>query len=104
MEDNEIKKKMEEIKKEIDIFNNNIEQKINKLKIIKENIEQYFEIINDIIKKYTNNKKRNYQILININNIINNNNIINYIKNVNKNNNKYDHIIDIYYKIYNNDI
>jgi len=102
IEDDKIIKKMEEMKKEIDIFNNDIKEKINKLNKIIENIEEYYNIINNIIKKYINNKKRNYQILTNINNIINKNNIINNIKNINNNNNKYDDIIDIYNKIYNN--
>ena len=102
IEDDKIKKRMEEMKKEIDIFNNNIKEKINKLTLISENIEEYYNIINEIINKYINNKKRNYQILININNIINKNNIINNIKNINNNNNKYDDIIYIYNKIYNN--
>ena len=79
IEDDKIIKSMEEMKKEIDIFNNNIKEKINKLNKIIENIEEYYNIINEIINKYINNKKINYQILININNIINKNNIINNI-------------------------
>jgi len=101
IEENKIKEKMNELKEEIDKFNKDIEEKINKLKKIKENIEEYYKIINDIIKKYINNKKRNYQILINIKNIINNNIIINNIKRINNNKNKYEDIIDIYNKIYN---
>ena len=81
IEDDKIKKSMEEMKKEIDIFNNNIKEKIDKLNKIIENIEEYYNIINEIINKYINNKKINYQILININNIINKNNIINIIIN-----------------------
>ena len=100
IEENKIKEKMEEIKKEIEKFNKDIEEKINKLKKIKENIKEYYKIIEDIIKKYINKKKRNYQILINIKNVINNNNIINNIKIINNNNNKYEDIIDIYNKIY----
>ena len=99
IEDKKIIKKMEEMKKEIDKFNNNIKEKIDKLNKIIKNIEEYYNIINNIIEKYINNKKRNYQILININNIINKNNIINNIKNININNNN--DIIDIYNKIYN---
>ena len=92
---------MEEMRKEIDIFKNDIKEKINKLNKIIEDVDEYYNIINDIILKYINNKKRNYQILMNINNIINKNNIINNIKKI-SNNNKYDDIIDIYNKIYNN--
>ena len=108
IEDEKIIKKMEEMKKEIDKFNNNIKEKIDKLNKIIKNIEEYYNIINNIInniiEKYINNKKRNYQIFININNIINKNNIINNIKNINNNNNEYDDIIDIYNKIYNSNI
>ena len=103
IEDNKIIKIMEDIKKEIDIFNNNIKEKINKLNKINENMEEYYKIINNIITKYINNKKINYQILVNINKIIKNNNIINNIKKINNknNNNNYNDIIDIYNKIYN---
>ena len=104
IEDNKIIKGMEEIKREIEIFNNNIKEEIRKLNKIIENIEEYYKIIDNIIIKYINNKKRNYQILININKIINENNIINNIKTINNNNNKYNDIIDIYNKTYNNDI
>ena len=100
IEDNKIIKKMEEIKKEIDIFNNNLKEKLIKLIKIIENIEEYYKIIDNIITNYINNKKRNYHILININKIINENNIVNNIKIIN--NNKYNDINDIYNKIYNN--
>jgi len=103
IEDNKIIEKMDEMKKEIDTFNNSIKEKIRKLNKIIENMEEYYKIIDEIIKKYINNKNRNYQILINVNNIINNNNIIKKIKSINNNNNKYDDIIDIYNKIYNID-
>ena len=102
IEDNKIKKRMEEIKREIDIFNNNIKEEIRKLNKIIENMEEYYKIIDNIIIKYIKNKKRNYQILININKIINENNIINNIKTINNNNNKYNDIIGIFNKIYNN--
>ena len=107
IEDNKIIKYMKEIRKEIDIFNKNIKEEINKLNKIIENIEEYYKIINDIIEKYIKNKIINYQILININNIINKNSIINNIKIINNKNDKYNDIIDIYNKInnkINNDI
>jgi hypothetical protein len=102
IKENKIIDRMKEIRKEIDIFNNDIKEKINKLNKIIENIEEYYKIIDNIIKNSINNKRRNYQLLISINNIINNNNMINNIKKINENNNKYDDIIDIYNKIYNN--
>ena len=104
IEENKIIKRMEEIKKEIEIFNNNIKEEIRKMNKIIENIEEYYKIIDNIIIKSINNKKRNYQILININKIINENKFINNIKNINNNYNKYNDIIDIYNKIYNYDI
>ena len=51
IEDDKIIKKMEEMKKEIDIFNNDIKEKINKLNKIIENIEEYYNIINEIYNK-----------------------------------------------------
>jgi len=56
IEDNKILKAMEEMKKEIDIFNNDIKEKIGKLNKIIKNIEEYYNIINEIIKKYINKK------------------------------------------------
>jgi len=100
IEESQIIKKLAEIKKEIDIFNDNIKEKIRKLNKIIENIDEYYKIINNIIQNYINDKKRNYQILINIDKIINNNDIINKIKIIN-NNNEYNDIISIYNKIYN---
>ena len=100
IEEDKIIKKKEEIKKEIDLFNNNIKEEIRKLNKIIENIEGYYKIIDNIITKYFTNKKRNYQILININNLINNNSIIKNIKNIDIK--KYNDILDIYNKIYNN--
>ena len=88
---------MTEIKKEIDKFNGNIKEKIRRLNKITENIEEYYKIIDNIIQKYINDKKKNYQILKNIDKIINNNNIINNIENINNKNNKYNDIIDISY-------
>jgi len=101
IEDNRILKYIEETKKEIDIFNKDIKEKIIKLNKIIENIEGYYNIIYNIIQKYINDKKKNYQILITIDKIINNN-IINNIKRINNNNNEYNDIIEIYNKIFNN--
>jgi len=100
IEDDKINTQMEEIRKEIDTFNNNIKEKIKQLNKIIENIEGYYKIINNIIKNYLNNKKSNFQNLININKIINNNAIISNIKAININN-KFNDIIDIYNKVYN---
>ena len=98
-EDN-IKKAMTDIRKEIDELKNKINDKISKLEKINENIEEYYNIINEIIKNYLKNNKRNYEIIKNINEIVDNNNIINDIKNLN-NDDKFNEMIDIYYKINN---
>ena len=71
---------------------------MEKLNVIKENIEEYYKIINDIINNYIKSKKRNYEILANIKEIIDNNDIINDIKKIN-NDNKYNDILGIYNKI-----
>jgi len=101
IEDNKIKRFMEEIKKEIELFNNDIKEIINKYNKIIEYMEEYYNVIDGVIKNYINNKNINYQILININNIVNNNNIFNDIKRINKNRNKYYDLFIIYNKIYN---
>ena len=55
--DNEkLKEYMKELRKIIDIFNNNIEEIINKLKKVKENIEIYYNINNNIINNYKKSK------------------------------------------------
>ena len=77
-----IKEKMNELRKSIDIFNNNIEELIKKLEKVKENMEIYYNINNNIINNYII-KNRNYEILQNINEIINNNNILEEIKKIN---------------------
>ena len=88
---------MKEIKNEFDKLENKIKESIEKLNIIKENIEKYYKIINDIINNYIKNKKRNYETLKNIREILGNN-IINDIKKIN-NSNQYDDIMSIYNKI-----
>ena len=102
IENDYIMKGLKEIRKEIDIFKNNIDEKIKMFNEIKENIEEYYTIINGIINYYIKDGKRNYEILKNIKEIIGNNNIINEIKKINKNN-KYNDIIEIYNKMNKND-
>ena len=89
----------------INKFKNNIQDIINKLNEINNNIEIYYNIYNNIIEEYEI-QKRNYYILENINNLDKyNNNLINDLNNINNDNNiysKFDKIMNIYYKIYNN--
>ena len=78
-------------------MNENIERIKNKLDIVKNNIEKYFEI-----RKYINEKNyRNYEMLLNKKEI-NNNNIKNDIKEIINDDNinyKFKKIIDIYNKM-----
>ena len=62
--------KLEEFRKEVNIFNNNINEIIEILNLVKENIYNYYKIEEFIINNYEQNK-RNYEILYNINQIIN---------------------------------
>ena len=102
IENDNIMKGLKDIRKEIDIFINNINEKIKMLNEIKENIEEYYNIINSIIINYIKDGKKNYEILKNIKEIIGNNDIINEIKSINKDN-KYNDIIEIYNKMNKND-
>jgi len=61
-EEEEIKKKIKELKEIINIFNKNIDKIIYQLNKIKQNIEIYYKINEDIINNY-NNKNKNYKIL-----------------------------------------
>ena len=100
-----IKEYMKELKNSIDIFKKNIKEIINRLEKVKKNIEIYYYISNKIINNYVV-KKRNYEILQNINEIKNNKIIdeINKINNDKDVNNKINKIINIYNKMINKDI
>ena len=94
------------IKIEVDYFNNEIKNIINKLNDLINIMNIYYEIYNDIINNYET-KNRNYSILSNIKEIdINNNNIfedvekINSIKGIND---KIINIVELYNKINLND-
>ena len=92
--------KKEELKKSIEIFNNNINKIIEILINVKENIEYYYKIEENIINNYDKNE-RNYKLLYNISQIINNNCIqdINNINNDNNYKNKFNNIFNIYEQI-----
>jgi len=101
---NELKNDINEYKKEIDIFNYNIDYIINKLKKVKENMIIYYNIFKKMIDNYEI-RNRNYTILKNLNEI--NNNIIRDIKEINKDemNDKIYKILNLYNKmIFSNDI
>ena len=100
---NKLRKEINELKEKINIFTNNINNLIKKLKKIIENINIYYKIYEKIINKYEN-KKRNYELLKNINEI-NNNEIIKDINEINNNfDNKLNNIMEIYNKMINNEI
>ena len=99
-----IKEGMDELKKEIDLFNENVKKIINKLKKVMDNIEIYYKINNDIMNNYEI-KEINYETLQNINEI--NNSIIEDIKNINNDNNinnQVNNLLNIYNKMINKDI
>ena len=93
------------IKIEVDYFNNEIKNIINKLNDLINIMNIYYEIYNDIINNYET-KNRNYSILSNIKEIDINNNIfedvekINSIKGIND---KIINIVELYNKINLND-
>ena len=94
------------MKKEIDIFNNNIKEIINKLNEMINIMNIYYEINNNIINNYEK-KNRNYQVLQNIKQININNEIYNKLKNINKMTNIKDklyNIIDFYNNINSDEI
>ena len=97
----ETNKRLLDFKKEIDSFNSEIKNIINKLKELIKIMDMYYEIYNNIFNNYKM-KNRNYQKLQNIKEINANNDIINNIKKINDINNLTDklvNIMDLYNKI-----
>ena len=92
------------IKEYIDKFSNEIRNIITRLNDIIKDMEKYYNIYNNIIKIY-NKKRKNYEILQNINEFINYNKIvikdINEIINEEDINNKFKNIMHIYDKMNN---
>ena len=89
------------MKNEIDKFNNNIKEIINKLNELSDNMNIYYEINNNIVNNY-DKKNRNYKILQNIKQIKKNNEIFSSLNNINKMTNIKDTIfnmIDLYNNI-----
>ena len=65
----ELKKKMNNLEKVINKFKMNLEEIINKFQKLKDNLDIYYNINNNIINNYEKNKNRNYNLLMNLNNI-----------------------------------
>ena len=84
--------------------NNNINGIINILNTVKNNINKYYEINCGIMNNY-DDKLRNYETLCNLKGIFNNDDIIkdiNIINNETNINNRFNNILNIFYKITNN--
>jgi hypothetical protein len=100
-DEEQIKEDIKLFRKKIDKFKEIITELINILNNVSLNIEEYYKIIFNLLNDY-DSRKRNYEILKNINSIkyfISNKDIENVI-NANKNYRfNFDNIIDIYQKI-----
>ena len=94
-----IRKRMNELKKTINKFKENIEEIIMKFRKVAECIEKFYNINNDILNYYEKNKSQNYEKLINLDNI--KKNINNEIKNI-INNYSYGHNLNKMLYLYNN--
>ena len=93
--------KLNELKKSIDLFNEDINKIIEVLYNVKENLDNYYKIEEYIINNYDKNE-RNYEILYNINEFINfNNNVLKDINNENLIEIKFKNIFNIYNRINN---
>ena len=95
----EINKKLSEIKTNIDSFKNKIKQIIEKLNALMKLVDIYYEIKNNINYKY-DTKNRNFEILQNLKEINTDDSIINKINEINKNNDFYGALLDIF-ELYN---
>ena len=95
------KKKLSEFRIVIDAFNEQIYEIIKKLNKLKEDMNAYYEIINNIYQSY-DDKNINYQVHKNIREININNSIYEEIKNINEITNikqKIQNILDLYISI-----
>ena len=96
----ELLDKLLDFRKVLDIFNNDIEDIINKLKDVKNNINLLYQIFYNMVEKYEA-KYRNYEILMSLNNVYKND-IIENIRNINTIkdiNYKFGNIINMYEKM-----
>ena len=95
-----LKEKLKEIKKPINKFNNNVNKLITMLNKVKDYINTYYNIINNIISNY-DDKKINYEMLINVNEINDKKEIINDLEKINNADGmekKFNNIVRIYNK------
>ena len=96
---NDIKNKMNELRQNLNKFNDYIKDVIKKLNIVMKNMEKYYQIYNDILINMEK-RNRNYEILHNIIEF-NNNDIIKDLNQIIKeeNKNKVDDILNLYNKM-----
>ena len=102
LDNQKISKSFRNMITKMDIFKNEIQNIINKLKFVQNNIELYSNICNNLINEY-DNRNKNYKTMINLNTLYNFNkkieeNIDNII-NENKIKNKIKYLIEFYEKI-----
>ena len=89
--------KLNELRKSLDKFTENINEIIMRLNKVKDNLNIYYNIKKDLINNY-DNKNRNYEIMFNLKEI-NNDRILDDIYKINNENdinNKFHSIINIY--------
>ena len=82
----DLRKKMNDLNSLLNTFKKNLNELIQKLKNIEENMDIFYNILNDTISISEKNKNRNYNLLVNLNNI---NDILNHEINKIKNNSNY---------------
>ena len=101
---NELIKNLEELKKTIGIFEDNIAKLVEIFNSVKEFMNNYYKLEEYIINNYDKNQ-RNYEMLFNINELIKcDKNIIkdlNKINNENKIGTKFENILNLYHQINN---
>ena len=88
------KKRLIEIKKELNLFSKQIKEIQTKLNELIKSLNIFYDINNNIINNY-NMKNRSYELYQNMNEINNNNIIYEQLKNINNNNNFKNKINDI---------
>ena len=102
----DLKNNITKLRKKLDKFNEKIKMIINKINKVKENMEIYYNIYNDMLNNFLN-KNRNYELIQNLNEITaNNHNISKDIKIVifEPIINKFETLMDIYDKMINDNI
>ena len=95
----DLTKKLNELRKSIDLFNKDINKIIEILNKTKEFYEKYYEIEKEMINNY-DIKNRNFEIIFNLNEITNND-IVKYLNEINNKENLNNKLIKILNKFYN---